>query len=102
MSTFWEDDVAIFLNDFATDAGIGDDETIKVIFTNTFELTLDAENNMPVAICASSDASGMKQGDVITIENIDFEIVGIHMGNDGTTQLFLSIAPVEEEPGGSE
>jgi hypothetical protein len=81
---------------FESDATLvvsGSSKSIKVIFDNEHygEKVYDQEINssMPVATCKTSDLTGLKQGDTLTVNAVTYKILDIQPDGTGLTKLIL-------------
>ncbi len=89
------DDLDIFLDDdeFAVDV-ILNAVTIQGIFDNEFlaavEGDIGIESTLPQGQFKTSDVSSAIHGDVMTINSVDYNIIGIQPDGTGITLIFLS------------
>jgi hypothetical protein len=64
--------------------------TIKVDFRKDFIVVEGVETYAPQAICLSEDIEGITHDDTITINPIEYNIIGIQPDSNGMTVLILS------------
>ena len=96
------DDRAIFLADFGVTAtytpSFGAEKSITVIFDNEY-LDVDVGGSVafatqqPKILARDGDISGMKEGDVITISNVDYTIRVVMPDGTGMTEIMLEKDP---------
>lgn len=93
MTTFWENDLDIFFNDFGIDATYGAN-TIKVIFHNEYEvMTLFGgivESKNPFLEIKDSDIVGATHSSTITIGGVAYNFIEIRPDGTGITIVELS------------
>jgi hypothetical protein len=96
--TFKDDltnDLDIFLDDdeFAVDV-ILNSVTIQGIFDNEFITALEddigIETTSPQAQFKTTDVSSVVHGDIMTIDSVDYNIIGIQPDGTGMTLIVLS------------
>ena len=76
-------------NELGTDATYKG-TTIKIDFRKDFIEVEGVETYAPQAICLSEDIEGVTHADTITIESIEYNIIGIQPDKNGMTILILS------------
>ena len=91
---FWIADLDEFYIDFVEDAIFKGIKTIKVHFSEEFEITtpegiVGVESNIPNALCKDSDITGVKHGDTLGIKTITYKVVEIRRKGTGLTKLIL-------------
>jgi len=89
-------DLDTFLDttDFAVAATLNGTTAINVIFDAAYEAvnlqTGEVEGAAPVAICKSSDVSGVSHGDTLDVNGTTYYVRGIQPDGTGLTTLILS------------
>lgn len=67
---------------------------IKGIFDNVFiadqQGEVDVETLQPQVTVKTSDVSGIAQGDTMTIDSVDYNVIGIQPDGTGLTNILLS------------
>jgi hypothetical protein len=64
---------------------------IKILFSQEFRITGGVEDLYPVALAKSGDVAGVKHGDIVVINWVEREVIGIQPGDGGLmTELILS------------
>jgi hypothetical protein len=63
---------------------------IKVDFRKDFIVVEGVETYAPQALCLKDDVVGVTHDDTITIESVEYNIIGIQPGSNGMTILILS------------
>ena len=86
-------DIFLDVNEFAVDV-IFKSNTIQGIFDNEFlavvEDEIGVETTVPQCQFNTSDVSSAAHGDVMTINSIDYNIIGIQPDGTGMTLILLS------------
>ncbi len=86
-------DILIDTDDFAVDITYNL-ATIKGIFDNGFIESSDGEvaveSTVPQVIVKSSDVVGAIHDEIMTIDSVDYNIIGIQPDGTGVTVIFLS------------
>ena len=94
-----KDDITTDLDTFLNSDEFGvnityDAGTIKGVFDNEFiesnQDEISVEDFQPQVIVKSSDIPGLSHGDTMTIESVDYNVIGIQPDGTGLTLVILS------------
>lgn len=69
--------------------GTNNTSTINGILFKDFVIVNNEEAHLPIFECATSDVSSATHGDKLTINEVDYLVVGIEPDVTGTTKLAL-------------
>jgi len=102
MPQFSASDLAAFfdVDDFGVTAtykagGVGGGVAVRIIFTNNYVAftggTVDIEGTYPVALCKTTDISGVAHDDTLLIDSVTYKVIGVQPSSTtGTTKLIMN------------
>ena len=82
-----EDFTAFFDTDEHATAATYNASTVNGIFEDQFVSVGGIESSKPTFTCAEADVTGIKNGDTLIVNSVDYKVVGTQP--DGTGMMFL-------------
>lgn len=70
------DIAAVMAGEMSTEVRRADGTTFRAIFRRAFTEALGMESYKPLIICATADAQFLSQGDLLTVNGVDYEVAG--------------------------